>query len=327
MRSTDLCSPSGWIRSVRYWPGRAAGSGAPSGVLEADGDHGVALALDPGDGQPAEAGPGRRRAGRCQAGVAAAGLSLDQSAERRLPAGAEGGNPKRSEQLLARVPGQVEQRVDLRDRHLLRAGGELDDLVSCLHVAFLEHAEVEAGAAVGDEQGRDARVVHPDPDAVTGDAGLRDFEDGGADPVAVADADLVVAQSLDGEVLAELAVDEVGSSELAFPVAVGVDLVDEDGALLAAVPARSPWPSPSTLSLRTRRGPVTGSLNTPVKTVFPCHGTSFGMPTLTDSKVPTRSARGLAELMPARPWRRLRKSSSNLPRWLHPEVVPHRVSP
>ena len=38
-----------------------------------------------------------------------------------------------------------------------------------------------------------------------------------------------------GEVLAELSVDEVASSELAFPVAVGVDLVDEDGALLAAV--------------------------------------------------------------------------------------------
>ena len=74
------------------------------------------------------------------------------------------------------------------------------------------------------------------PDAVAGDAGLGDFEDGGADPVAVADADLVVAQSVDGEVLAELPVDEVASSELALPVAVGVDLVDEHGALLAAVP-------------------------------------------------------------------------------------------
>ena len=58
-----------------------------------------------------------------------------------------------------------------------------------------------------------------------------------ADPVAVADADLVVAQPLDGEVLAELPVDEVVSTELALPVAVGVELVDEDGALLAAVPA------------------------------------------------------------------------------------------
>ena len=89
---------------------------------------------------------------------------------------------------------------------------------------------------VGDEQRRDARVVHADPDAVAGDARLGDLEDGGADPVAVADADLVVAQPVDGEVLAELPVDEVVAAELALPVAVGVELVDEDGALLAAVP-------------------------------------------------------------------------------------------
>ena len=87
-----------------------------------------------------------------------------------------------------------------------------------------------------DEQRGDARVVHADPDAVAGDAGLGDLEDGGADPVAVADADLVVAEPLDGEVLAELPVDEVVSSELALPVPVGVDLVDEHRALLAAVP-------------------------------------------------------------------------------------------
>jgi MOSC domain-containing protein YiiM len=37
------------------------------------------------------------------------------------------------------------------------------------------------------------RQAHSDPDAVTGHAGLGDFEDGGADLVAVADADLVVA--------------------------------------------------------------------------------------------------------------------------------------
>ena len=104
--------------------------------------------VDRGDGQPAEAGPGGRRAGCRQAGVAAAGLSFEQSAERGLPAGAEGGDPERSEQLLARVPGEVEQRVDLGDRHLFRAGGELDDLVSRLHVALFEHAEVEAGAVV-----------------------------------------------------------------------------------------------------------------------------------------------------------------------------------
>ena len=143
---------------------------------------------------------------------------------------------ERSQQLLARVAGEVEERVDLGDRHRLRARRELEDLVSRLHLALFEHAEVEAGAAVGDEQSGNARVVHPDPDAVTGDPGLRDLEDRGADPVAVADADLVVAESLDREVLAELSVDEVVSSKLAFPVPVRVDLVDEHRTLLAAVP-------------------------------------------------------------------------------------------
>ena len=57
-----------------------------------------------------------------------------------------------------------------------------------------------------------------------------------ADLVAIADAHLVIGESLHGEVLAELAVDEVVSSELALPVAIGVDLVDEHGALLPAVP-------------------------------------------------------------------------------------------
>jgi hypothetical protein len=134
------------------------------------------------------------------------------------------------------MPGEVEERVDLRDGHLLRAGGQLDDLVAGFDVTLLQHPEVEAGAVMGDEQRRDARVVHADPDAVARDARLRDLEDRAADPVAVADADLVVAQPVDGEVLAELPVNEVVPIEFAFPVAVGVELVDEHGALLTAVP-------------------------------------------------------------------------------------------
>ena len=89
---------------------------------------------------------------------------------------------------------------------------------------------------VRDQQSRDARIVHPDPDPVTGHPRLGDLKDGAADLIAVADADLAVAEALDREVLAELPVDEVVSSELAFPVSVGVELVYEDGALLAAVP-------------------------------------------------------------------------------------------
>ena len=206
------------------------------GVLDAYGDHRVAFAGDCGDGQLTEAGPGGRRAGYRETGVAAAGFFLEQSSERGLPAGAEGRDPERAQQLLARVPGEIQQRVDLRDPHLFRARGELDDLVSRLYVAFFKHAEVEARAVVRDEHRGDARVVHADPDAVAGDPGLRDLEDGIADLVAIADAHLVIGESFHGEVLAELAVHEVVSSELALPVPIGVDLVNEHCALLPAVP-------------------------------------------------------------------------------------------
>ena len=97
----------------------------------------------------------RRKPGQAGGGLAAArpalpaaGFSVEQGPKRRLPARAERGDPQRSQQLLSRVPGEVEQRVDLGDRHLLRAGGDLEDLVPRLDLALFEHAEVEAGAAV-----------------------------------------------------------------------------------------------------------------------------------------------------------------------------------
>ena len=70
------------------------------------------------------------------------------SPERGLPAGAQGRDPERSEQLLARVPGEVEQRVRFGDRHLFGTGGHLDDFVSGLYLALVQHTEVEARAVV-----------------------------------------------------------------------------------------------------------------------------------------------------------------------------------
>ena len=68
-----------------------------------------------------------------------------------------------------------------------------------------------------DEQGCHPRLVHADAHAVAGDARLRHLEQGAADPVAIADAHLLVGQAVDGEVLAELAIGEVVSTELALP--------------------------------------------------------------------------------------------------------------
>ena len=131
---------------------------------------------------------------------------------------------------------QVEQRVHLGDRHLLGSRGELDDPVSRLHLALFEHAEVEPRTAVGDEESGNPRVVHADPDAVTGHARLGHLEARAADPVTVTDAHLLVGEPFDGEVLAELPVREVVPSQLVLPMSVGVDLVDEHRSLLTAVP-------------------------------------------------------------------------------------------
>jgi hypothetical protein len=65
--------------------------------------------------------------------------------------------------------------------------------------------------------------------------GLSDLELGLAGAVPVADADLVVREAVDGQVLPELAVAEVIPPEVLLPVPVGLDLVDQYGALLAAV--------------------------------------------------------------------------------------------
>ena len=64
---------------------------------------------------------------------------------------------------------------------------------------------------------------------------MRDLEQRAADLIAVPDANRIVRSSFNGEVLAELAVDEIGPLQLFLPMAIGFDLVDEHGSLLAAM--------------------------------------------------------------------------------------------
>ena len=93
---------------------------------------------------------------------------------------------------MARVAGQVQQRVDVGDGHLLGSRGELDDFVSRLYLALVEHPEVKARTVVGDEQRGNPRIIHADADAIAGDARLRYLEDRAANLVAIANAHLVV---------------------------------------------------------------------------------------------------------------------------------------
>jgi hypothetical protein len=117
---------------------------------------------------------------------------------------------------------------------------------------------------------------------------LRDLEHGRTDLVAIADADLVVAKPFDGEVLPELSVYEVVSSEFALPVPVGVELVDEHGTLLAAVPPGIALTVAIDVELAHAAGTADRILEDAGEDGFPRQSTSFGMPTLTDTKVPTR---------------------------------------
>ena len=105
----------------------------------------------------------------------------------------------------------------LRDPH---------DVIASSDFSLFDDPEIEAEPAVRHEQRGHLRFVHANADPVAGDAMLRHFEQRAADPVAIADAHLVVGQAVDREVLAKLRMSEIGSAELFFPIAVGLDIID-----------------------------------------------------------------------------------------------------
>jgi hypothetical protein len=69
---------------------------------------------------------------------------------------------------------------------------------------------------------------------------LGDFKQRSANPVAIANADLTVGQSLYREVFAELPEGEIVPIQFTFPVAIRLDLVDKHRALLASVTGQIP---------------------------------------------------------------------------------------
>ena len=211
-----------------------------AGVGEVDRGHVLAFGDDPGDEQLPEGGP--RRAcpldwrDRCGVVGSLAFRGGEQVTEGIAPAGAERRDAQGDPQPGAVVAREVQERVRLGHRQHARAGPGLDDLIAGLDVALGDDAHVEAGPVVADQQGGQFRLAEPQAHPVAGDAGLGDLELGLADAVPVPDADLVVGQAVNGEVLPEMAVVKVVAPEMPRPVPVGVGLVDQDGPLLAAVP-------------------------------------------------------------------------------------------
>src|SRR5215471_13326064 len=105
--------------------------------------------------------------------------------------------------------GRIEECVDFRNCHSFGCLYHPRDFVTGAHISFLENAEVEPRPSARCEQGGHPGFVHSNADAITGNARLSDFEDRAADLIAVADANSIILQSLDREVLAELSMDEV----------------------------------------------------------------------------------------------------------------------
>src|SRR5579871_4516878 len=100
--------------------------------------------------------------------------------------------------------GKIEERVDLRDGHSLIRLADLRDFVAGTDLAFPEDTKVEPRPSAGCQQCRHPGFVHPNADAIAGDARRSDLEQCSADLITVADANGIVGQPFDSEVLAEL---------------------------------------------------------------------------------------------------------------------------
>jgi hypothetical protein len=89
---------------------------------------------------------------------------------------------------------------------------------------------------MSDQQRRHPWLVGPDTDSIARDPGLTHFEHRGSDAISIADADLVVGEALDREVLTELSIAEIVAVKELAPVPVRLDLVDEHSPVDATMP-------------------------------------------------------------------------------------------
>jgi len=94
--------------------------------------------------------------------------------------------------------------------------------------------------AVGNQQRGHPRFVHPDADAIAGDSRLGDLEERASDAILVADTDLAIGQTFDGEVFSKLSKGEVCAAKFFLPISIRFHLVNEYRAVLTAVARQVP---------------------------------------------------------------------------------------
>ena len=132
---------------------------------------------------------------------------------------------------------QIQEGVNLGHTDSLWTVSNFYDVIACTNFSLLQHAKVESWSVMCYEQGRHPRFIHPNADAVAGYARLCRFEYRVTNAVAIANADLVISKSLNSKVFSELAEDKVITSEKAFPVVIGLHLINKNGALLPTMTA------------------------------------------------------------------------------------------
>ncbi len=109
------------------------------------------------------------------------------------------------------------------------------NVVARANFSLLQHAKVESWSVMCYEQRWHTRFIHANADAIARHARLRYFKYRTPDAVSIANADLAIEKSLHREILSKLAEDEVFPPEKAFPVVIGVHLINKNRALLSAM--------------------------------------------------------------------------------------------
>jgi hypothetical protein len=130
---------------------------------------------------------------------------------------------------------QIQEGVNLGHTDSLWTVSTFYNVIACTNFSLLQHAKVKSWSSMCYEKRRHTRFIHPDADAVARYARLCHFKFSTTDAVAIANADLVIRKSLDGEVFSELAESKIVAAQKALPVMVRIHLVDEYGALLPSV--------------------------------------------------------------------------------------------
>src|SRR5579864_2570888 len=189
-----------------------------------EGSYTLAFVVNSGDSHRSKAGPGCRwllcgksriphRSFRSQ-------VLLKHCLKRALPALAKRRNPQGALQLLAGRSRQIQKGINVGHTHSLWTVSNFYNVIACTNFSLLQHAKVESWSVMCYEQRRHTRLVHADTDAVAGYTRLSYFKNPVTNAVAIADADITIEKSLDGEVFSELAESKITAVQKTLPVIV-----------------------------------------------------------------------------------------------------------